>query len=290
MPQKNNKIVVTPYNKDLLNDLSGISTIIYSDKIEDTLEIYKESKDKLKLLCIKIDSAQNLSDITFSDELKNIPIALFSPAVGDKTKLLLDAKKLKQFNTQIYLPVDNDENIKDLRILSSLGINCGFYVKDESADINWEMVDDLFYYFAYTPNKKATIEPFNYLINRDISDDSFNFKASLLDDPNKFVYLDNNGNFSNSYSDLQSLNYIGTGISELHSHIDNYVPSNPNKAKLFINNEQCSYCTSWRVCKANYLEQCKKNDSYKLLFDDILEFIEDKKSIPPKKSAKKWQL
>ncbi|MGL1892734.1 MAG: hypothetical protein OCD02_13975 [Spirochaetaceae bacterium] len=284
------KIIVAAYEPKFANDIGKQKIVYYTDKLEDVLTIYGDAIDKNELMCIKVDTDKNLSELEFKDEWQSIPIALYTPSVGDLSEMLIQGKKLKKFNIQIFLPIENKDTIRDLRILSSVGINCGFYIKDENSDVDWEQVDDLFYYYAYTNTEKGNIEPFRYIIEKDYREKSFDFRAVIFDDPNKFVYVDKDFNYSVNLDELTKGSFLGNGIDELKSYINEEIDYVSKKSDMFSKNEICSYCSSWRFCRSNYFSQCQKNETYKMLFDSVSDYLEVRVKQPSQNVEKKWQL
>lgn len=294
MPNKVGKIVIAPNDESIFDNLAELNTIIHTNSIDDVQDIFNKLQKKTQLVCIKVNSSKSLSEINLNDGLRSIPIALFVPEVGDLTEILLKAQDLNSYNLQVYLPAEESKNIRDLRILSSVGISCGFYFKDSEADINWEQLDDLFYYYAYTKTKKGSIEPFRYMATNDTRDNNFNFKTALFDNSSTFIYLDKDGNYATSSEELNSGNYTGSGFDALMNHVnESEQPSNSQKANMFVGNEVCSYCSAFPICRSNYFDQCQKNEGYKMLLDSITEYVyanQSRDSSTPNKTVTKWQL
>ncbi len=293
MKEKNRKkIVVAPFNRDLISQLKDIESIIETENLEDVTEIDKLSKEFFRLFCIKVTSHISLSELELKDTYKGIPLALFVPETGDLTMILIQTGRLRNFNMQVFFPADKAENIRDLRILSSLHIDCGFYLKSCGDNIDWDSLDDLFHYFAYTNVPKGHIEPFRFLCSKDYENETFSITAPVFNDPAQFVYIDRSMNIAESRDELVKGNFLGSGLEQLKEIINDCENRKIReiRTRVFIDNEKCSFCSAWRSCRMAYLNQCEKDDSYKILFDSILKYIDSATKREPRREGEKWQL
>ena len=294
MKGRRKKIVIAPYDSTLLEKLQNYNIIVETEDSEAIISINKALRKKSHLFCIKFNSCTPLSGIELNKEWIDIPLAIYTPSLGELSKVLLRARQLKSMNLTIFLPADEKQNIRDLRILSSLGIDCGFCVRNKEDNIDWDSIDDLFYYSAYSKTKRGQIEPFRFMLSDDYQDSRYRFTAAMFDDPALFVYIDSEMNLAVSRENLDKGEYSGEGLEELKQIVDKGADQpeiGEYRNRMFIDNELCSYCSAMRTCRSVYFNQCQKDEAYKQLFEDILVFKESRPDNNGKnQKVRKWQL
>jgi hypothetical protein len=222
--------------------------------------------------------------------MKSIPLALWVPEIGSFKKVLGKLSVLRECNLRIFLPVHNQKNLTDVRILSSLGIMCGIYFEDTVKPVNWYLIDDLLCYDVYGRAEHAPIEPFFYAVSHYDPREPLFFTTPYFDNPTQFLHIDEDFHIALSRGLLENGDYFASGAEAL-DHIEedeHYREALRRDENYFIENRRCAYCPAWRMCRGYFESYCKKDENCLQFFNDVLEAVEYKRN--KNKRPQVWQL
>ncbi len=249
----NNLFLVCPDNEQLINSLSGYSlvpVIASIGRIESLQQLASEANTHLH--CIIINSRRPLSSITFKDEWRNIPIALFIPGVGNISSFMSQLETVKKQNLRIYLSANQDENLTAARILSSLGVETAIVF--DKYTVNWDLLRDLAAYAIYNMAARADIAPFGYLKERYNPVKQINFESAYFNDPEFYLHLDDSGRVALTQEEYDKGEFISKNVSELATIRDNvkYLRAIEQWREHFLSFDKCACCPAWKVCMGNF--------------------------------------
>lgn len=273
----NEIIYICPWNKELISQLNGKRLVINTNGFANLAEISDFVNHKNELICIRIHFNACLTDLLLQDDWETLPLVLYCNGIGDYKQFLTKHQYFKKMNMQIFFPSAFTYNYSELKILSSLGIQCGILLDQQP--INWDLLSDLLNYALYTRIDHGHIDPFKYLVKHYRDNGPTDFNRVYFNDPSTYIHMDESGNMSFTAELLEQGEYIQQPIQNAeqlkatsvfkdiiykwHDHFINYTP--------------CSRCPAWRIClgKFAYLE----NYECRTFFSEVLEAIEYHKKI-----------
>jgi len=176
-----------------------------------------------------------IEDNSLNDHYDNVKVE----GIGDLMKVLLNIDSLRRLGICIYLPADDDTNYSSLKILSSLGVDCGLWI-EENMKIKDELFLDLASYYYASPAPHARIEPFEYIISH--INDEMNIKP-----------IDLYSSLIGTYNGQASFDIL---LNTYYNH--------------FIELDMCSKCKAFRICCGcleNNFSECERT------MNEVLEYI-----------------
>lgn len=247
-----NKIIIFPYTAGMDIPYSGVKLIPRlndASLISEACHAVKEN-NRLDYIWLDIPST-NLSDIEFRPEWEGTPITIHAAGLGEIYKTIASMGVMSRLDLRIFLSSKNADYVASLKILSSLGINCGVLFDGEKLDDDEFM--DLASYAFLSPVMHAGIEPFDFIKRNVNSSTNPDFSSIYFDDPQKYLIAQN---------DL-SVHEPGEE-EEFQSRYDRYYSH-------FQNLDECSKCPSFKICNRRmkqYFSDCKE------VFATIYEYVE----------------
>ena len=282
-------IFICPHDSKIISKFRNEKLIINTDSYEKILDVIDNTKNNF-LICINIETNQSLSSIPIQEKYKPVPIALKVKELGEFKDIIIKHALLRDSNLKIFFPSDNNENLVNLQILSSLGIYTGVYFNNNDKT-DWDKINDLMHSYIYSHLLlgHAPIEPFMYIIENYHPEKYIFFNAPYFENPKKYLFIDNDFNIAFSQKDLVEKKIIASGYSELKTVTENpiYKKEINNWRKHFLDGTICSSCAAWRICQGCFYELCNKNNNCKQFFLELIEAVDFYYSRNEK--GKKWQ-
>ena len=182
----------------------------------------------------------SLSDINFDADWQEKVNEIKVGGLGDMIAVFNKVDLLRKLNIRVYLPCDKLESYSHLKILASLGVDCGLWI-DEDSHIFDECFIDLASYTYIAPVPHARIEPFEYIITH-------------IDDERNIRPLDLYCNRDTSIDiEKDAFQYR---MSNYYNH--------------FMDLDKCSKCKAFRICcgcMESKMTDCEKSMS------EVLEYV-----------------
>lgn len=281
-------ILVCPFDENLIGKLDNKRLVIHTKNLQLIPQINRLVNERNRLHCIwAVDKKKLLTTLSFDEKWENIPINAYLGGMGPFRELLIMLAKLKKLSVRVFLSSGKAENLLNLRILASLGIDCGIFWEDKSLD--WDIVSDLMHYAVYSRAEHATIEPFYYTVSSYYPEQPTDFGTVYFDNPSRYLHIDEQENIALSNDDLLRGNFISKGIHTIDSieENQNYVDYQNRWQKFFLQTEGCAYCPAWRVCLGKFDSTCKENPGCKQFFSDLLDAADFYKAKIQKERGKK---
>jgi len=243
----------------------------------------------LHIHCLLVHSSVPVAHTDFRKVSPDIPLGLFAPTLGRFRDLVPRLQDLRKLNIRVYLPLDSEENFAGLRILSSLGIASAAIFQE--VNNQWEKVSDLMTYALLGRVVHAQMDPFHYMAENYSADQRNDFSVVYLNDPARFVHVDDVGRIALSVEDLYNQEFVAKEIEDLDSFTasDEYQNRLEKWRRFFLRTDGCAYCEGWRICLGKFSEDhCKNNNGCVGFFKEFLEVIEQYQSLKMQKKQL-WQ-
>lgn len=282
--------LVCPFNEKLLAKLRQKAIVIHTNDLNIIRYIDKEVNKSNKLHAIKIQTEKPLSAVAFSEDWKNIPLAIYSPEFGIYKDFLHQLHLIRKLNVRIFLSSHHDFNFIALRILSSLNISCGLYF-DEGPQ-NWDAINDLMHYAIYSTTKHAPIEPFDYLAFHYEPSEYTDYSFVYFDNPTKYLHINDKEQIALTEKDLLSNNFIDEGICSLDNISENkkYLDFTNIRYDIMLRMNECAFCPAFRICLAKFADLDNKNETCKIFFSDFMDAADYSFSRKNNNGNQLWQL
>jgi hypothetical protein len=281
--------LVCPMADSLINELRGESVVIRLTNLDDlpsTVDAVKRSDAHLH--CLMVKASAPLSALSFKEEWKDIPIALYVSSMGNFPEFIKQLPILRQLTIRIYLPTHPQENNTAIRIISSLGIDTAIVFHNDGLD--WEQLSDLmaYAYFAQAPH--ASIAPFDYMTTRYHRNQRNDFNAVYFDDPRTYLHLDKKGRVALTRAHLLAEKFIAQSMEQLGDIEQNedYIDYLESWRSFFLQTDGCAYCPGWRLCLGKFSHTSPYDTGCKDFFTEFMNLVEQKQSMK-NKIKQLWQ-
>lgn len=266
-----NRHVIFDYNKSITEKLSGCHAIPRVRCVEDIEAAVMDTGKQNQVYCVWVDCPlMSISDMRWDCVETDRPIVLYAYSIGDMFKVLLEIERLRRLNIRVFLSSTCQENFHGLKVLSSLGIDCGLLL--DSRHINDECFLDLASYALLTNAPHASMEPFDYICRHVMQSENLDIRTIYFDNPSKYIYVNDNLDFAFNEESLKNNEFVGNlaNVSEIDFDTE-------TSAKLeryyshFIALDDCCKCPSFKICdrkSQTLFDDCKE------VYSTIFEFAE----------------
>jgi hypothetical protein len=284
-------VLVAPFDRQLVREIGDHPLVLQAHDEREVSEIVS-ILEHIQLKAIWYKTAQALSDIDFQDQWKGVPLALHVEKVGDLLTVLRQLDFIRQLNVRIFLPVNSAENLTGVRILASLGVNCGFSFP--AGRIDWEGLNDAMTYAVYSRSMHAPIEPFDFIVSHYSYKQAINWGPVFFDDPLNCLHVNEHCQIALTAKDLQQGNFVAEGRCGLDEIASNacYQSGLVAWQAHFLKPDGCAYCEAWRVCMGSF-EECYRDQSEhppcRQFFADLMAAAEFRQQPTEDKGRTVWQ-
>ena len=280
-----NRILVCPLEPSLLSRLHGHTLVVRVREAADVTRARDLVEKGARLHCIVLDAAAPLAELALGEELKGIPLAVFVPGTGDLGTLFGKIPLLAKLRLMVFLPLSAATTLRDLRILSSLGVPSALVW--DAPVVDWEGVEDLLAYAAFTRVPHAAIEPFGYVMGAYSPRSLIDVSAVSFNDPARYLHVSSDGRVAMSAEDLAAGRFIG-GLEALRdlADVDRGQDYRARTDHFFLEQDGCAYCAGFRVCMGRFSSRRTANPGCEKVFAKLLEIAE---SASAKESTALWQ-
>ena len=233
------RTIIIDYNKHLLQTLKNRHIIVKTDTLEQIESQYSESQRNNNVMAMLVSLPfASISNIDFKKEWAQIPIIIYAYNIGNYGLFLSKVDIIHSLNIRLYLSNESETVFTDLKILSSLGINCGLDLK-QGIKMNDETFLDLASYYFMSPVAHATIEPFAFILRHLIVEKNEGFENVYFQNPLNYVYVDSNTDLEKL--DLDDDERFTIMLQDYYKH--------------FIELDTCSKCAAFKICNRKMMSQ-----------------------------------
>lgn len=245
------KIITLNYDLELLKSFKNRQIVVYVDTLDSLEHKYAEAKRNNNVMAFVVSLPYtSVSQLEFRTEWAEIPIIINAYNIGDYELFFSKVNAIRRLNMRIYLSSSSSTVFTDLKIMASMGIDCGILL-DDGVKVDDEKLLDLASYYYMSPAPHATMEPFEFILRhlREESNESFEsvyFKNPLL------------------YTDAKSV----LNETEL---VDDYELKLQHYYNHFMTLDDCSKCPAFKICNrkvSTVLSSCSQT------MDEIYEYAE----------------
>lgn len=245
------KTVLLKYDLELLKSLKNRQIVVYTDTLDSLEHQYAEAKRNNRVTAfVATLPYSSVSQIEFKEEWAEIPLIIFAYNIGDYNQFFVKVDTIRRLDARIYLSSTSLTVFTDLKIMSSMGVDCGILF-DADVKIEDDKLLDLASYYYMSPAPHATIEPFEFILRhlRDESNESFDS-----------IYFKN------------PLRYANAGTeSDIENFEDNFDLRLHNYYTHFMQLDDCSKCPAFKICNrkmSDILSSCSE------IMNEIYEYAE----------------
>ena len=266
-----NRIIIYDYSPSMTDRFSGEHLIPRVAKIEDVEQAYNSARRENTIFCVWVDAPlMSLSDLKIEALNESIPIVVHVYSLGDTFKLLSSIDSFRRLSLRVFLSSSSDENFSSIKLLSSLGVDTGLLF--DALHIDDERFLDLASYSLLGQVPHASIEPFDYIWRNIQQDKNLDFDTVFFVNPQKYIYVNENLDYSLTRQDLQNKRYIGNLnlLKEIDFNIETKIKFDGYYSHFFTL-DSCSKCPSFKVCNRASQDKFKNCQN---VFASVFEYAE----------------
>jgi hypothetical protein len=271
--------------------LAGKPVIFIADSVVPAAEVLKVSKDyQISTPCVRLISRTLLAEVKLDEGWGDTPLTLEPRGLGRMREVVRRLEMLSHFNVRVYLPAATIEDCINLRLLSSLGINCCANVAgNPGRTVQWKALKDLAVYSLYTRRPIGEIDPFTYISRHYNGCGLVDFRSVYFNDPSKYLHVDEEGRLSLTREDQSCGVFLEVPVEDYRSVRDTDCFANVINAwkSYFIERNQCSECEGWRVCIGAFSHY--RDPGCAEVFGEVLAGAEHYRQVQ-KRQTLRWQL
>lgn len=264
-----NRAIIFEFEREKGIPFSGEQLIPKVHHVEDIRPAFDEASSMNRVFTIWLDNTLlSLSDIRLDDSFEGIPMLFHVYNVGDLYTVMSDIDCYKRLNMRVFISSSRKENFTSLKILSSLGIDCGILL--DSKSINDDSFVDLASYFYLSQVPHASIEPFDFIWRNLHSEKNLDFSTVYFYNPEKYVFANPELELAFSEEDLQSKRFIGKYHPQMEVSFDSlYKEKELKYYDHFMALDACSKCPSFKICNRKIYKQFANCSA---VFDSVYEY------------------
>lgn len=248
------RILTLKYDKEILNAIQDKCVVVYTDSLDSIILKYAEAKRNKDVLAMVVSLPYtSISQIDFKPEWAEIPMVINVYNIGDYYSFFSKINSIKHLNVRIYLSSKSHSVYTDLKVMASVGIDCGI-ILENGIKLDDEKLLDLASYYFMSPVCHATIEPFEFILRHLSSEKNEGFDNVYFDNPLSFKYI----------KKIDDLEEADSDELAFERKMQCYY-------KHFMDLDECSKCPAFKICDhkmISKLESCSKT------MNEIFEFAE----------------
>lgn len=243
-----NRIVIYDYSPELTSKLKGIEVIPRVHSLVDVTIAWEDARQSNKVFCVWLDAPyMSLSDMDFASIQDGVSLVVYAYNLGDTFNVISQIDAIRRLNIRVFLSSTNEENFGSLKLLSSLGVDCGLQLDAKSIDD--DVFLDLASYSLLGQVPHASIEPFDYIWRNIRQERGLDFNTTNFYNPQKYIYINENLDYSFSNEGLKEEVFIGNlEIDKVVAFEQEVLVKQNDYYRHFIELDQCSKCSSFKIC------------------------------------------
>jgi hypothetical protein len=281
------RILVCPFDRRLLETLRGWRVVL---RLPDAAElgdaIAVAGASGVELHCVAIESDAAVSAHPYEGAWKEAPIALHAPRLGPFRELVGLLPRIRKLDIRIFLPTDDPESLRSLRILSSLDVPCGLVFGDR---VDWEELADLMTYALLPLVPNGPISPFAEVAERYTPKAYTDFGHVYFDDPSRYLHLGEDGRVALSAADVAAGEFLADRVDELNGLEDHpayRARVGGWRSSYFLDAEGCASCPGFRVCLGRVAHLKDDEGGCSAFFAELMDVVEQHQTRAPRST---WQ-
>lgn len=286
----NRPIIVCPFAPELISGLGNQALVVHTENIEESSSIASCVNRTAKLHAISLECDMPLSALPLNDAWRTIPLAMYLPSLGSFEIVFDRLTFLRESKARIFLDAGKSDNLRDVQILSSLGVWTGVYFG--AGAIDWDRLNSLMHYAIYGKAGHAPIEPFHYISANYNPEEMTDLRNVYFADPRRFLYCDAEGHVAVNRQEAKLGNFI-CNAAEIDRINENpaYQERLSDWRRFFLEQTTCAACVGWRICLGvfsghygDHRPQCRA------LFEDCMDGADFKFAERQQNEGHQWRL
>jgi hypothetical protein len=267
--------LVCPFDEKLLSSFSNQTLVVTVDdpgllaKVSERVRCTDNRTETIRVMWDK-----PLSALVPRVEWEDISFVVYSPSFGEFRKLLENKEGLAKLDARFFLSTDDPETPVSLKILSSLGLDCGIFFGAKPPD--WDALNDLMHYAYYGRAPHSSIEPFSTLAALyDVSSITV-FDTVYYDNSARYLHMDKDQNIALTAAALSRGEYVGKGVENVPQVLagEEYAGFSKTWQNHMLARDTCSFCPSFRLCAGRFIETIDTASGCREFFQDLVTGIE----------------
>jgi hypothetical protein len=250
------KIITLKYDLDLLKSFKNRQIVVYVDTLDSLEHKYAEAKRNNSVVAFVVSLPYtSVSQLEFREEWAEIPIAINAYNIGNYEQFFIKVNAIRHLNMRIYLSSSSSTVFTDLKIMASMGVDCGILL-EEGVKIDDEKLLDLASYYYMSPVPHATMEPFEFILRHLRDESNVSFES---------VYFKNPLLFTDAESALNEIEFA-----------DDYELKLQHYYNHFMTLDDCSKCPAFKICNRKVsavLSSCSQT------MNEIYEYAEMRRNL-----------
>lgn len=250
------KIITLKYDLELLKSFKNRQIVVSVDTLDSLEHKYAEAKRNNNVIAFVVSLPYaSVSQLEFREEWSEIPIVINAYNIGDYEQFFYKVNAIRRLNMRIYLSSSSSTVFTDLKIMSSLGVDCGILLED-GVKIDDEKLLDLASYYYMSPTPHATMEPFEFILRHLRVESHESFESVYFRNP--LLYID-----------------AESALNETEL-VDDYELKFRHYYNHFMTLDDCSKCPAFKICNQkvlNMLSSCSQT------MNEIYEYAEMRKDM-----------
>jgi hypothetical protein len=284
----NSVIFVAECTEKLLPLLKGRSVVASAYSIEEMRKLPATARKlDVDVHCVQLHTKAPLASLLLRAEEDSFPIALFPSEIGRLQDLVRILPVLRDLNIRVYLPANNAGQLKSIRILASLGIDCAVLL--DGGGVLWDLLTDLMTYALLGLAPHASIEPFQLICGN--YDPRFRaaFGSVYFDDPVTYLHVNEQGGVALTRDDLRAGRLVAASIEDATESVRSaaYDAHCDLWKNHFLTRTKCASCPGWRVCVGRFAAWAEAEPGCTAFFAEMMDVI-DNQHKGQKKVKKTW--
>lgn len=232
------------YDEAMLKIIKNQHIIVFVETLDNIEQKYAESQrnNNVISMCVNLPYT-SISQIDFNENWSQIPLLIFAYNIGDYNLLFSKLNIIRSLDVRLFVSNDSDTAFTDLKILSSLGVDCGLKMNTRTLMDDDSFLDLASYYFM-SPVPHATIEPFNYILRHLTVEASNGFNGAYFEDSTLFAHITSIDDYKER--EKEEMDSLQLRFPDYYQH--------------FIDLDRCSKCSAFKICDrkmSNRLKNCE---------------------------------
>lgn len=242
------RTIILKYDETILKNIKNRRLVVCVDSLDNIESQYVESSRTNDVMAIVVKLPYtSVSDIEFKEEWKQIPLIIFAHNIGDYFRFFTKVDDIRHLNVRIFLCNKSNTVFSDLKIMSSLGVDCGLNIEEGFKMDDEKLLDFASYYFM-SPVPHASVEPFEFIL-RHLSDEAnSSFGMVLFDDPLQYIEVTSPDDIDSS--ELSDSDFFSLKLESYYNH--------------FMKLDDCAKCAAFKICNhkmSDKMDYCSKTMS-----------------------------
>ncbi len=275
--------LIVPDNEQICSELPDVPLMIKFTGYNDYKEAFRSRYSKnrnVKGVIIDYHSYP-ISFCPIEEKEHTHPLYIYVNGIGD-FRFIIDLLPVLRGEFTFFFPPDKKESYRNVKILSSMGIDCGIELTGPS--VLWDEVRLLIDTVARSIMVNGAVQPFSFIKKSYNPREYLDFNIPFLNSPLFYLYADDDMNIYLTKEDMASQRPAGKGAEFVARYQESeiYKREKHRWKEFFLTLNTCSTCPAFRICLGKFSVNKNNIPLCKDCFSHFLSEIDNKKDTNPK--------